>query len=163
MGTNFQFHHRLRLHRLQRGTVASAIDSTADNGRMFRICSHYSDRYLLGIGAEVVQSLYRGLSVRDGIIEVSIDIMAYQIGIVGIGIRTVTATIDITADTRTDTDGITAIDTSCDVVTAINIVDVATTDNDTGRQSCREVVWGSFRQLYVGGESILVDSAFKRT
>ena len=145
MRTNLQFHHRICLHRLQRGTVTTAIDGTTDDRRMVGICSRHTDRHLFGIWTEVVEGFYGCFPFRNRIIEFAIYIMTYQISIISIRIRAVTATIDITTDTCMNTDGITAIDTSCDVVTTIDIVHVATIYNDTSRQSLGHVIGRSVR------------------
>ena len=109
---------------------------------MFLICSHHSDRHLLGIGTEVVERFDRRSIACLVVVEVAIDVMPFQFGIVCIGIRAITTAIDISADTRMDADGITAIDTSRDVVTAIYVVDVATANDDASRKSCGEAERG---------------------
>ena len=139
VGTNLQFQQRLCLDSLQRSAVTATIDSTADDGR-FALGACQSDGYLFGIRTEVVKGFRRGHAIGNGIVEVAIDIMAYQIGIVGIGIGAVTTAIDITLDAGIHANGIAAIDTSSDVVTAIDVVDVSATYNHTCREACRELV-----------------------
>ena len=66
--------------------------------------------------------------------------MIFQILIVCIGIRTVSATIDVTIDAGIDTYGITTCNVSRHIVTAIDIIDVTTPHEHTGRKACREPI-----------------------
>ena len=138
VGTNLQFHHRFSLDSRQRSTVTATIDRATNDGRMIRIRTRHTDRHLLGIRTEGIEG-FRRVAARI-IVEVAIDVVTYQLGIVGIRIGAVTSTIDITSNTGIYTYGITAIHTTCDIVTTIDIVDVTTTNQHTGRQACREFV-----------------------
>ena len=64
-------------------------------------------------------------------------ILSYQ---VRIGVGTITATIDVAIDGGMDTDGITAIDSTCHVVTTIYIMHIATAYQRTCRQFVRELI-----------------------
>ena len=100
-----------------------------------------TDRYLLGIRAVGVE----GIRAVLGIVEVAVDIVALETIIVGVGVSTVAAAVDVAADGGVDTNGITAIDRTRDVVTAIHIVDIATTHEQAGRQLVGEAVAGKVR------------------
>ena len=63
-----------------------------------------------------------------------------QFIIVRISIRAITATIDITVDMGHDTYGITGIDVTRDIVTAIHVVDMTSQYSDTCSITCRNVV-----------------------
>ena len=66
--------------------------------------------------------------------------MVYVIFIIGIGICSVASAVDVAADAGRYADGIAEIDLAADVVAAIDVVDVATTDEQTGGQVAREEV-----------------------
>ena len=91
---------------------------------MIGICSQHTYRHRLGIGSEVFQCLRRSLAGRHLIIEVTIDIVIFQLLVIRIGIRAVTASIDIAMDAGVNVHGITAIDLTLDIVSAIDIIDV---------------------------------------
>ena len=115
----------------QGSAVTATVDGTANNGRMIFVCSFYTDRYRLSIGAEVVEGLNRCFSCNL-IIVVAKEQAVFQVWIIGIGIRAVTAAIDAAANAGIDTHGIAAIDLSCDIVTTIDVVDVTATNQHTG-------------------------------
>ena len=60
--------------------------------------------------------------------------------VVGIGIRAVAATIDVAPDAGIDTHGIAAEDLARDVVTAIDVVDIAVANQYAHREAFRETV-----------------------
>ena len=124
VGADLQFHQRVLLGRLQRSTVTAAEDGTADDGGL-GFGALQVDGDLLGIGTEVVHA-------HVFVIQVAIDIITDEVGVVGVGVGAVAAAIDITADAGVNTDGIAAIHTSCHVVTAIDGVDVAAANEDAG-------------------------------
>ena len=131
VGANLQFHQRFRLDSRQCrqcSAVTTTVDSTTDDGRLC-VGTRYTDRYLLGIGTEGVEG-FRRVAARI-IVEVTIDVVIYQLLIVGIRIGTITATIDVTRYTGIDTYCITAIHTTGDIISAIDIVDIATTNYHT--------------------------------
>ena len=125
-----------RVISMQRGTVTAAIDSTADNSRMVSICSHYADRHRLRIGSELLQGCHRiGAWL---IIDVTIDVVVLIRFLVSIGIRTVTSTIDIALDAAMNTYRITTIDLACDIVTTIDVINITSGNQHTGRITCGE-------------------------
>ena len=73
-------------------------------------------------------------------IEVAINIAIGKRRLVGICIGAITAAIDVAIDGSIDTKGITAIDRTGDIITAIDIVDMSSTYQHTRRQLCGEVV-----------------------
>ena len=124
VGADLQFHQRVLLGRLQRSTVTAAEDGTADDGGLV-LGALQVDGNLLGIGTEVVDA-------HVFVVQVAIDIITDEVGVVGVGVGAIAATIDIAADAGVNTDGIAAIHTSCHVVTAIDGVDVAAANEDAG-------------------------------
>ena len=146
IGSNLQ----LRTNMLSRGltvkrsTVTTAIDGATNDGLLlFR--SDHTDSYSLGIGTEGIQSLHRGLSCRNLIVKIAIDIIVLQIRIIRIRIRTITSTIDITLDVTMNTYSITTIDIAGDIITTIDIVDITSLNQDTGSITCRQE--GTFNGL----------------
>ena len=141
MGTNLQLYHRIVLLGGQRRTVTTYEDRTLDDGGMISIFTLQTDGHLLSIGTEGVQGIDRGGIARSAIVEVAIFVAVFiPLFIVRIGIGTVTTAIDVTADSGVDTDGITAIDRTRHVVTAIDIVDITATYQHTGCQLVRELI-----------------------
>ena len=132
--TDFQLHRGLRLRSGKRSTVATYIDgATDDGGLIFRAIQ--TERHLLGIGTEVVERLYGSFALGHLIVQIAVGRVVLQGGVVGIGIGTVTTAVDVATDTGIDTHGITAIDMSCDIITAIDVVNITTTYQHTCRQS----------------------------
>ena len=91
----------------QRSTVTSYIEGTVHNSR-FCLSTSDEDRHAFSIRTEDVESLSR-LKACEGIatqaqylfrtvIKVTPVGVILQLGVVGIGIRTVTTTIDVTID-----------------------------------------------------------------
>ena len=102
-----------------------------DDGRViFR--SRHIDRHLLGIRAEIVKRINGSLTIRYGIIQVTIYRIILQLLIVSIGIRAVTATIYITINGGIDTDGIATSHLTCYIVTAIDVVHMTTQNARSG-------------------------------
>ena len=66
--------------------------------------------------------------------------MVLETFVVGVGVSTITAAVDVTVNGGIDTDGIAAIDRSRNVVTAIDIIDFTSTYEYTCRQLGREAV-----------------------
>ena len=58
MRTDFQLYSVIALDRLQRGTVTTQIDGSANDGR-FCLGTMKAQRHLFGIGTEQVQGLGR--------------------------------------------------------------------------------------------------------
>ena len=140
MGTNLQLNHRVGFLRGQRRTVTTAEHRALDDGRMFGIFTLQTDSHLLGIGTEGVQRVDSGAVTSGAIEEVAIGLIIL-VGIhIGIGVGAVTATIHVTADGGIDTDGITAIHRTRHVVTTVDVVDVATTNQRTCRQLVGELI-----------------------
>ena len=108
-----------------------------DNGRL-GLCSHHADGHLLGIGSVSIEGL-NGIGAWI-IVEVLKHLLLTQLSIIRIGIGAVTTTIDIAIDRSTDADGITTIDLTGDIVTAIDIIDMTTINDDTGRELLGEVI-----------------------
>ena len=139
MGTNLQLDHWVNFLRGQRSTVTTAEHRALDDGRV-GLGTLQTDRHLLGIGTEGVQRVDSGAVTSGAIEEVAIGLIIL-VGIhIGIGVGTVTATIHITADSGIDTDGITAIHRTRHVVTTVDVVDVATTNQRTCRQLVGELI-----------------------
>ena len=88
--------------------------------------SRHVDGHLLSSGTEGVEGLDGGLASGDRIVQVAIDGVVLQRNIVGIGIGTIAAAIDIAINGRIDADGVAAGHTARDVVAAIHIVHVTT-------------------------------------
>ena len=72
VGTNLQVGCIVGANGLQRSTVATHKDRTADDGR-FRLCACHTDRDLLGIGTEVIEGSNRCLTLWNVIVEVAPD------------------------------------------------------------------------------------------
>ena len=131
---------------LQRGTVATHKDRPFDEDWLFFGASE-KEGHLLSIGAHLVEGLCRlqtgervttqAQNVLRIIIEVTPEEFVLQCRVVGIGIRAVTATIDIAMNGGQDSHRVTTIDISRDIVTAIDIVDVTAEDSRTGCKTCR--------------------------
>ena len=98
---------------------------------MLGVSSFQTDGCLLGDGPVVVESLYRCLAAWI-VVEVAIDIVAYQFGIVCIGIGSVAAALDIATDTGVDSYGTAAIYFSGYIVAAKDVVDVTSFHQYTG-------------------------------
>ena len=69
---------------------------------------------------------------RHIVIVVTIEVTLSQVGIVSIGIGAIAATIDIAPDITVNTYGSAAIDHAADIVAAIDIVDGAAIDHQSG-------------------------------
>ena len=95
-------------------------------------------RNLLGIRTEVIECLGR-VSSRV-VIEISVGFIVGKPCVVSIGVRAVAAAIYVATHAGIDTDSTAAIYSSCNIVAAIDIVDIATTHKDTCRQFCRELI-----------------------
>ena len=141
MRAHLQLHERVlvevdmcRIH-LQRGTVTAAVDGTTYDGGMLGILSSHHDGHLLGIGANGIQCIQRAR-----IVQVAIDIMVYVIFFISIWICPVASAVDVAADAGRHADGIAEIDLAADVVAAIDVVNIAATDEQTGGQVAREEV-----------------------
>ena len=121
-------------------TVTADIDRAANDGAVAGTLAPKTERGLFHVGAVVVQSLNRGLTSRNLVVEVSIIGIILQVGVVGICIRAVATAVDIASDRGTDTYGRAAPHTPRDVVTTIDVVDVAALHNDTCRQAGGDMV-----------------------
>ena len=151
MGTNLQIHHGILPGILQCGAVTAEIDGTADDGGVLGIDTVQTQQHLLGIRAEGVEGFRRTVGL---VIEVTVDIVVHQGGVVGVGVRAVAAAIDIATDARADTHGITAIDLTRHVVAAIDIVDITAFHEHTGCQPVGEVVAGEVQDRRI--EAVLL-------
>ena len=72
------------------------------------------------------------------IVQVSIGIIVLKFWVVRIGIRAVTTAIDITIDATVNADSITTKDITCNIVTTIYVIDVASSNQHTSRITGRE-------------------------
>ena len=96
------------------------------------------DRHLLGVRTDGIEGIN---GVRTLIIvEVLIQIQLTQFRIIRISIRAITSAIDVATDSGTDTNSITAIDLTGNIVTTIDIVHITATNDDTRRKSDWEVI-----------------------
>ena len=86
-------------------------------------------------------------------------LLVLQLLVVSIGVSTVAAAIHVASDVMKNGYGIAEIDLTPDVVAAINVVDITTIDDDTGRQVRREVVVGDvvddFIYFFIRGAVLL--------
>ena len=135
-----------------RGTVTTHIEGSVNDSRMILIRTPDEDGHLLSIGTEVVESssgLQFILHTRNSlccqdviwiVIEVTPFWAVLQVRIVRIGIRAVTATIDVAIDMGKDTHRVATIDITGDVVTAIDIDDMTRQHSDTNSITARNLV-----------------------
>ena len=107
---------------------------------MVCILSSHTERHHLCVRTESIQGLYGRHSRWSRIIIVTIFQVVSQFRIVRIWIGAVTATIDIATNTGVDTHSISTCYVSRNIVTSIDIVNVTTSYQDTGRKACREAV-----------------------
>ena len=123
-------------------TVTTHIEGTSDSdGILLRTSDKH--RYAFRIRTEDVKRLYRfqtgervTFQIQDFfwiIIEVLPLRIIFQLGIIGIGIRAVATAIDIATDITEDCYCGATIDVARNIVTTIDIVDVATQYSHTGR------------------------------
>ena len=96
--------------------------------------------HLLGIRTKVVESLNRGLAIRDGVIEVAIGLVVSKGWVVGIGIGAIATAIHVAAHAGVDTNGTAAIDSASDVVAAIHVIYITSAHEHSGRKSLRELI-----------------------
>ena len=138
VGADFQLYPR-RGHTfflLQRGTVTAYEDTTLDDNRLLGVFSSIqTERHLLGIGTEGIQGIDRVTAWV--VVEVLILIKRSQVSVVGIGIRAVATTIDVAKNAGVDTHGITTIDLTRDIITAIDIGNLSAAHRGTSRQTDR--------------------------
>ena len=114
----------------QCGTVTATEESSTNNRLLRCRCTYQADRHGLGIGTEGIQS-FDGRSValsclEVAIIQVAICRIILQFLIISIGIGTIATTIEVTPNAAIDTDGITAIHLTGNVVATIDVVDITT-------------------------------------
>ena len=131
----------------QRCTVATNKDRSLNKNGLIFLTSE-EEGHLLSIGTHLVEGLCRlqfGESVTTQaqnvlriIIEVTPEEFVLQCRVVGIGIRAISTAIDTTMNGGQDSHRVTTIDITGDIVTAIDIVDVATEDSRTGSKTCRD-------------------------
>ena len=114
-----------------------------DDGSVFK-CSLNTNGYLLGIRTEVVKRVYG--TAAFVIVEVSPDDVVFQHRVVGVGVGTIAATVNISADAGVHTYGITEIHLAGDVIAAIHILYVAAAHQYTGSHIAGEVV--TYQILY---------------
>ena len=114
------------------------------------------DRHLLGVWTEGIEGIN---GVRTLIIvEVLIQIQLTQFRIIRISIRAITSAIDVATDSGTDTNSITAIDLTGNIVAAIHIIHITSADNHTCRIAFREVItFESFRRLSIDSTHLRTD------
>ena len=133
---------------IQRGTVTTHKDRTFDKDWLFFGTSE-EEGHLLSIGTYFVEGLRRLQAGDSGIvaqpqdflriiIEVTPEEFVLQRRVVGIGIRTITTAIDTTMDSGQDSHGVTTIDITGDIVTAIDIIDVTAEDSRSRCEACRD-------------------------
>ena len=168
VGADFQFHLRVNVGGqvplpLQRCAVTAQVHGTLDDGGMLGIRTTHEKGNLFGVGAEDIQCFDRAIVLGEckrGIVAIYTFLRLYririiiiilegrhgtQLGIVGVGVGAVAAAIDVAIHGGVDTYGIAAEDMTGDVVTAIDIDDVAAAYEGSCRKAFGEFVLGVFR------------------
>ena len=113
-------------------TVTAAIDFACYYERVVMLVSRDVYQRVFYMGTMLVERLQRGASFRYVVVEVGIlGMLLYPTFLVCIGIRTVTSTIDIDCATTMKFDIRSMVYNSRDVVTAIYIIKVASSDQYT--------------------------------
>ena len=135
----------------QRSTVTTHIETAIHDGRItFR--TSYEDRHLLCVRTDKVEGCDRLEVIRNTcyaccskhFVRIVVEILpiriVFQVRVVGIRVRAVTSTINVTFYASHDTYSIAGIDVTRDIVTAIYVVDFTSQHSDTCSVTCRNVV-----------------------
>ena len=131
---------------MERSTVTSAIDGTANDSGLCRLSTD-KDGNRLGNRTERIQSLHRVTAWF--IIEVIVIRIILLRFLIGIGVGTVSTTIDITFDTMIDANGGATPYLTRDIITAIDIINIAAKDSDMGWKTCLEGIAFDRRGCYI--------------
>ena len=135
----------------QRSTVTTHIETAIHDGRItFR--SSYEDRHLLCVRTDKIEGCGRFeifcntcyACCSKHFVRIVVEVLpiriVFQVDVVGIRVRAVTSTINVTFYVSHDTYSIAGIDVTRDIVTAIYVVDFTSQHSDTCSVTCRNVV-----------------------